>query len=259
LTGERSAAAGLSVYVLLTSLAPLLALVLVALTRAYGQDPVPANWTLAHFADVLTGALGAAFGRSILLALAAAVLLATFGTMTAIIAQARRWGPALDAVVALPFAVPGSTIAIGVILTFSRLWYGTLAIILVAYLARFWTLAEQPARAAMARIGPDAVRAARVSGAGRARAWWTGVWPGVRAAVLVGSILVFLSALHELTVSALLYAPGTETVAVAVLNREIAGDVAATAAIGVLLAGVVLLVTLPLLVAERFARRGSSI
>jgi iron(III) transport system permease protein len=260
-TGLRrwSAAAGLLAYVFLTSIGPLIALVLVALTRAYGQDPVPANWTLAHFADVLTGSLGVALGRSILLALAAAVLLAALGTATAIISRARPWGPALDAVVTLPFAVPGSTIAIGVILTFSRLWYGTLAIILVAYVARFWTLAEQPARAAIARMGTDPVRAARVSGAARIHAWWTGVWPGVAGAVFVGSILVFMSALHELTVSALLYAPGTETVAVAVLNREIAGDVASTAAIGVLLAGIVLLVALPLLAAERFARRGSPI
>jgi iron(III) transport system permease protein len=49
-----------------------------------------------------------------------------------------------------------------------------------------------------------------------------------------------------LTVSSLLYAPGTETVAVVVLNAELAGDIASTAAIGVLLTAIVLLVAVPI-------------
>jgi iron(III) transport system permease protein len=253
------AAVALFGYVTFTAVGPLIALVLVALTRAYGLDPVPDNWSMVHFGDVLTGSLGAAFGRSLLLALLSAVLLVGVGTASATISHVRRWGAALDAVVALPFAVPGSTIAIGVILAFSRVWYGTLAIILVAYVARFWVLAERPALAALAQIGPDPLRAARVSGAGQSRAWWTGVWPGIRPAVIVGAALVFVSAVHELTVSALLYAPGTETIAVAILNRELAGDVASTAAIGVLLVILVLVVAVPVLVAAGRLARGQRV
>jgi ABC-type Fe3+ transport system permease subunit len=60
-------------------------------------------------------------------------------------------------------------------------------------------------------------------------------------------------------VSALLYAPGTETIAVAILNRELAGDVASTAAIGVLLVILVLVVAVPVLVAAGRLARGQRV
>jgi iron(III) transport system permease protein len=251
-------AAAMLVYILFTAALPFVALLLVALTRAYGQDPLPSNWTLAHFGDVLGGKAGAAFGRSVVLAAVSALVLALIGTAMAVLSRLRRWGSTLDALVALPFSIPGSTLAIGVILAFSRFWYGTLNIILVAYLARFWSLAERPAVAAIAQVGPDPVRAARVSGAGPRSAWWTGVWPSTRTAVFVGAALVFLAAFHELTVSSLLYAPGTETVAVIVLNAELAGDVASTAAVGVLLTVIVLAVAIPIATIGHATRATSS-
>jgi iron(III) transport system permease protein len=76
--------------------------------------------------------------------------------------------------------------------------------------------------------------------------------------VLVGAAVVFLAALHELTVSALLYAPGTETVAVVVLNAELAGDLASTAAIGVLLTAIVLIVAIPIAATGRVTRSVSA-
>jgi iron(III) transport system permease protein len=57
--------------------------------------------------------------------------------------------------------------------------------------------------------------------------------------------LVFLTALHELTVSSLLYTPATQTVAVVVLNSEQEGDVARTAALAVLLTAIVLAAAIP--------------
>lgn len=227
-------------YVAIVALGPLLALVLVALTRAYGLDPLPANWSPVNFAAAVQGKAGLAFGRSILLAAVAASLVAAVGVATATLARRYRWGSLLEATVALPYAVPGSAVAISMILAFSRWWYGTLAIIVVAYLARFWALGERPIGGALAQLGPDPFRAARACGAGPLRAWLTGVWPGIRPAVFAGWMLVFLTAMHELTVSSLLYVPGTETIAVVVLSAELAGDVATTAAIAVLLTAIIL-------------------
>jgi iron(III) transport system permease protein len=50
----------------------------------------------------------------------------------------------------------------------------------------------------------------------------------------------FLTALHEVTMSTLLYGPGSETLAVLVLNSEELGGVGVTAALSVLLTLVVL-------------------
>ena len=53
-------------------------------------------------------------------------------------------------------------------------------------------------------------------------------------------VLVFLFSFHELTMSALLYGPGSETLAVVILNLRQIGDVTVTAAMAVVLTLVVL-------------------
>ena len=62
------------------------------------------------------------------------------------------------------------------------------------------------------------------------------LWPAISAAWL----LVFLFAFHELTMSALLYGPGSETLAVVILNLRQIGDVTVTVAMAVMLTLVVL-------------------
>ena len=136
-------------------------------------------------------------------------------------------------------------------LTFGRWLYGGLAIIALAYLARFWALAQQPVAAALAQVGPEPARAARASGASAVRAWWVSVWPSIRPSILAGWLLVFLACLHELTVSVLLYVPGKETIGVVVLDAEQGGDLTSTSAIALVLTIVVLLCALPLVASRR--------
>jgi iron(III) transport system permease protein len=66
---------------------------------------------------------------------------------------------------------------------------------------------------------------------------------------------VFLFAVHELTISSLLYGPGQETLAVVVLNHQELGDVGVTSALSVLLTLLMLAAGLLLLVARGAGRR----
>jgi iron(III) transport system permease protein len=75
--------------------------------------------------------------------------------------------------------------------------------------------------------------------------------PILRPALFGAWTLVFLSALHELTMSSLLYGPGNETLAVVVLNLQQLGDVAATSALAVLLTLLVAAPAVPLLASRR--------
>lgn len=143
---------------------PLLAVTLVALTRAYGLPPMPANWTLAHVSGALASGGGAALLRSLGLAAVAACLAVALGLLTAAAGPGRA-GAAARLVAALPLAVPGSAVAMAATLAFSRWLYGTLAIIALAYVARFWALGARPLSGALALVGPEPVRAARASGA----------------------------------------------------------------------------------------------
>jgi iron(III) transport system permease protein len=250
--GIRPSAAGLLitggvvVWIAAVSLLPFAAMLLVSLIRAYGLPYAPENLTLSHFVDVLRGDSAAALARSSLLATLAATLVVILGAAVAL-AGRRRLGRLVGVLVALPYAIPGSALAVAIILGFNRWLYGTLLIILLAYTARFWILGSQPLAAALSQAGPDPVRAARASGASAWRAFITGTWPALRPAAAMAWLLVFLTAIHELTVSSLLYTPATQTIAVIVLNAEQLGDVARTAAISVLLTAIVLIVAVPVI------------
>jgi iron(III) transport system permease protein len=238
-------------YVALASGIPLVAAVLVALTRAYGLAPVPANWSLAHFRAAVAGANIVALGHSAALALATAAACCALGTPVAILARRGGAGRVLQAVVALPFALPGSVIAIAAILAWNRPLHGTLLLMGLAYVARFWTLAERPIGAAISGCSPSRLRAAQAAGAGPLAAWRTAWWPALKPAFAAAALLTFVQAFHELTISSLLYGPGSTTIAVAVLSAEQGGDVGTTAALAVLLAAVSLLAAIPLVGGRR--------
>nr|MBA2769567.1 ABC transporter permease subunit [Sporichthyaceae bacterium] len=245
-------AAALWAFLVVTVGVPLLALVLVALTRGVGVAPVPANWTLDNFAAVLDEHTYSALANSVLLAGAAATLVVLLGGLTAALAR-QRAGRALGTMVTMSFAVAGSALAVAVLVAYGRFLRDTLAIILVAYLAKFWALGHRPLAGAADRIPDDLVRAGRSSGGGAAVTVRTIVAPLLLPAVAGAWLLVFLFAVHELTISSLLYGPGDETLAVVILNRQELGDVAVTSALSVLLTLLIAAAGLLLLVVRRAA------
>jgi iron(III) transport system permease protein len=241
-------------FIALAEAIPLIALVLVALTRAVGLPPVPANWTLDNFAAALNQHAYAALLNTLLLAVAAATLVLLLGALTAALGR-RGPGRPLGTLVTLTFAVSGSALAVAVLLAYGGRLRDTLAIILVAYLAKFWALGHRPLAGAVERLPEDLVRAARVSRAGPVVTVGTVVVPVLRPALLAAWLLVFLFAIHELTISSLLYGPGNETLAVVILNQQQLGDVAGTSALSVLLTVLIAAGAGLLLVARRAATR----
>ena len=238
-SGIRSRWPGLAVagYVAATSVIPFLALVLRALTRALGLPPTPGNWTLDNFAEALRGS-GGAFMNSLQLAGAAAVLAVILGGAVAALGRGRRgW---LGSLPVITFAVPGSALAVAVLLAYGARLRDSMLLILVAYLAKFWALGHRPIAGSMGNIAADLGRAARVSGAGPLARLRTVTIPLLWPAITAAMIMVFLFAFHELTMSALLYGPRSRTLAVVVLNMRQIGDVTVTAALAVMLTLVVL-------------------
>ncbi|MGD0603355.1 MAG: ABC transporter permease subunit [Streptosporangiaceae bacterium] len=220
---------------------PMLTLVLTALTRGPGLAPVPANWTLANFAAGFSGGGGVALLRSAGLALAAAIAAPLLGAAVAGLARGRWRGP-LATVVTLAYAIPGSALAVGIIIGYGRWLDGSVTIIGLAYVAKFWVFGHRPVQAALDRLPPGLTRAARLSGAGPATAVRTVLLPPVTVAMVTAAGLVFVLAFHELTMSTILYGPGTETFAVVIMNSEDLGGVGATAALAVVLTAPVVLV-----------------
>lgn len=251
---RRWPAALLWTYLALAVALPLVALTLVALTRALGLPPTPGNWTLANFSTALDGTARAGFANSLRLALASAVIVPALGAMLVSLRR-RLAGRVVASASLLTFAVPGSALAIAVLLAYGGWLRDTLALILVAYVAKLWALGHRTLAGAVDGVPDDLVRAARASGSGPATAVRT-VWlPLLRPSAAAAALVVFLFAFHEITMSALLYGPGTQTLAVVILNLHQLGDVRATSALAVVLLAAVLLVVAPLLLVTRRARR----
>lgn len=239
--------------VTLTTVAPLGALTLMALTKGVGLAPVPANWTISNFTDALDGRFLGALGRSVLLAFAAATSAVLLGAMVAGIRN--RFGRVAGLVVLLSFAVPGSTLAVAMLLAYGSILRDTLLLILIAYVAKLWAVGHRSIAGSAANLSPEFVYAARSSGASLGGALRTVIIPLLRPALVGGWILVFLFAFHELTMSSLLYGPGTDTLAVSILNLQQLGDVPVSSALALILTIPMLIAAIPLLVVGRLPKR----
>ena len=241
---------------------PALALLATALVPAFGVPLTAATATLDNFAEVLArqASTTRAFANSLMLAGGAALILAlvTIPLGWSLARVPRRLQRLAQGAVELTYAVPGVVLAIACILLFLRprpligSLYATAAIILVAYLMRFLTLALKPVTTAIGQIPRDLDEAAAVAGARPLRRLATITAPIAAPAAVAGALLVFMSAFNELTVSALLWSSGHETLGVVLFSLEEAGLGAEAAAIAVVTIAVVLAV---LAVVDRLGRR----
>lgn len=241
---------------------PALALAATALVPSFGVRLTFETATLSNFTEVLTRQASTlrAFRNSTLLAGGAAVIL-TLGAIPIAIAMERfgsRSRGLLQGAAELPYSLPGIVLAIACILLFLRplpligSLYATTWIILLAYCMRFLTLAMKPVTVAIGQIPRDLDDAAAASGAGALRRLATITAPLAAPAAVAGGLLVFMSAFNELTVSALLWSSGNETLGVVLFSLEEAGLGTHAAAIAV---ATIVVVVVMLAVLDRFAAK----
>ncbi len=242
---------------------PFLSLLGDALRPALGVPLSLATVTPEKFWEVLVrqDVTTRAFRNSFLMAGCAALILCGLSIVFAYVLERRlaRARPAIEALIEAPYALPGVVLAIACILLFLKPLplvgvsiYGTAVIILFAYLARFLAPALKPTLAAMGQIEAHHEEAARLDGA----TWWQLirfiVAPILLPAASAGALLVFLVAFNELTVSALLWSAGTETLGVVLFSLKESGLAGEAAAVAVSASAVILAVMLLL---DRLASR----
>lgn len=245
---------GLWIVIGLCCLLPFASLLATALVPAFGVKLTLSTMTFDKFAEVLLrqSVTIRAFRNSFLFAGSAAVILSFLGIALAYALErkAGKFRRVLEAVLEIPYALPGIVLAIACILLFLRPLpligvsiYATPFIIVFAYLARFLPLALKPSLAAMAVLARDQEEASALDGANAWQRLRHIIVPNLLPAAAAGALFVFLLAFNELTVSALLWTAGTETLGVALFSLEDAGLGGEAAAIGVsatLVVGVVM-------------------
>ncbi len=233
-------AALLSALALVITVAPIAALLVGALLRAPGVPLVPENFTLANLERaIFAPATVRGATNSLLLATGAALVCGLLGaTVATLIVRTRsRLGSILDALSLGPQALPGTVIAVAWILAAIPVGlYGTKAVILFAYTTAFVALVVQTVRGSLANVPVAFEEAARLSGASALRTLRDITWPLVNPAIVVGAGLVFFTAVRELTISALLVAPGSETLGVVIFNLQQAGSYNVSTALALVVA-----------------------
>ncbi|WP_426446680.1 ABC transporter permease [Paenibacillus sp. S-38] len=231
---------------LLVTVLPLLSMTATSLKRAYGLPFGPANATLANYRYILleNPKVWRAIGNSLLLSGTAAAVILVLGTALAYLFVRRPsgWTRAAELGLALPYTLPGIVFGLAMILTWMEPlpgWnpgiYGSGAILLIAYICRFLVLQLRAALAAFAQVEPAMEEAARAGGSARTAVWRTVLLPLLLPGLAGGALLVFFTALTELTVSALLWSPGAETIGIVIFGFEQGGDTVYSTALSSLL------------------------
>lgn len=235
----------LGLVVTITFIAPITAILVTSLTKVYGLPASFSNMTLNNFKkmfelDYIQRALLNSFTLSVI----AGILVAFIGLIIAYmtIRDKARGTSIMNALVAIPYAVPGTIVALAMIMAFLQPipvvgWelYGTYAILLIAYLARFMNLGVQTLSGAIGQIDPSLEEASRISGASRVRTFRDVMFPLLRPSLYSAFFLVLIPALGEISLSALLWSVGNETIGVSVFSAQMEGKVALTAALAILL------------------------
>jgi len=228
---------------------PLLALALTALVPSAGVALTAHSATLENFRFVLFehAAARRAFGNSFTLAAAAAIMIVAVAIPLAyfLVWRRSRLLRFVNVITEIPYAVPGVVLAIAAILLFVKpipligiSIYNTVWIILFCYLARFLVLGLRPVVSGYHQLDRTLEEASQIAGARLARRLRTIILPLIAPTAAAGALLIFLTAFNELTLSALLWSSGSETLGVVFFSFQQGGDSTYAAALGVLTVGV---------------------
>ena len=228
--------------VALPVLLPYAALIKAALVRTASEPLSLENltWHNLRFVFVEFSQTWPALKNTFLLA----VLSATGGTALAVVvayAAGRRLfagARLLGLLATAPVAIPGIVLGVGLFLSYSRppfLLYGTLWILLLAFLTIELPAAYQQMQSAVGALSPELEEAARILGASQVRTLWRIVAPLLGTSVIATWCFIFIGVMRELSATIMLTTADTKVVAVIIYDLNESGDLGAIAVLGIAL------------------------
>ncbi|NLJ80210.1 MAG: iron ABC transporter permease [Firmicutes bacterium] len=231
---------------LFAGVVPLLSMIITSFLTYWGAPLNSANMTFDHYKYILNLPMAVrAFRNSAFLATLAATITMFIGALVSYMSLRAKMKGAkvLDFMGTIPYAVPCVMVAIAMILAWSKpplVLYGTIWVILAAYLVRYMPFSIRTTNATLQQVHFSLEEAARVSGAGWAQTMKDVVLPLIKPGLVAGWILVFMPALRELTISVLLWSQGAETLGVVIYNMQDAGYTQIAAALSTVVLFVIL-------------------
>ncbi|SHL51917.1 iron(III) transport system permease protein [Pseudonocardia thermophila] len=198
-------------YLLLSTVAPLVGLVIVALSPYWTSTVVPDALSLDNFRTLFAEPnLVDAIWTSIWVSFLAVCICLPIGFVASSLLLRAKDMPVLrgvlDVLIALPLGVPAVVFGVGFLLTYSRepfFLYGTNWVILVVYVTIMLPFTTRMHMSGMAALGDAYLEASRVCGAGPLRTNLQIVLPLLRGSVGGAAALMFVLLTHEFTASLL--------------------------------------------------------
>ncbi len=218
--------------------------------RAMSLDPYRA--VLAH------PSFSTAVWNSVMLALGSATLVMLLTSVICwIVVKTRlpgRW--LLDQLASLPIVLPGLVLGLAVMvffLNFNVGIYGTVWILLLAYVTRFMPYGMRYNTTSMLQIHQELEDSAQMSGASWGAMFWRIVLPLLKPGLIAGWIFVVIVSMRELSSSILLYSPGSEVLSIVVWELWEAGQFVELSALGVMfIVALLILVVAAQLIGRKF-------
>jgi iron(III) transport system permease protein len=111
--------------------------------------------------------------------------------------------------------------------------YGTLWILLIAYITLTMPSAYQQMQSAFLAVHPELEDAGRILGATRLRTLWQITAPLLRTSVIATWCFIFVGVVRELSAAIMLFTSQTKVLSVLIYDLNESGDLAAIAVLGV--------------------------
>ncbi|WP_431285807.1 ABC transporter permease [Humitalea sp. 24SJ18S-53] len=198
--------------------------------------------TTRHFDAVLSSPEYLQLGLNTVIVAVATATLAMLLTIFAGWIAARRQigGGIIDQLVTVPLVFPGLVLGVALLelsLSLPFPLYGTLGLIILAFLIRYMPYGMRYTYSGVLQIHPELEQAAGVAGAGTGRVLRSVVVPLLWPAVASGWLFIFLICAKEMSLPLLLAGPGSQTISVAMFDLWSNGQGGEVAALGLLWAG----------------------
>lgn len=230
------------VYFGLIVLLPFLVLLWASLQSYYAVPSLEAlrQLTLDPYRSVLgQTSFWSALRNSVMLAAGSATLVMLLTAVVGWIVVRTRWRGRwmLDQLASLPLALPGIVLGLAVMVFFLQVdigLYGTVWILLFAYVARFMPYGMQYSTSALLQVHQELEESARVCGASWTTTFRRVLLPLLKPGLLAGWIFVLIVSMRELSSSILLYSPGSEVISIVVWELWEAGQLVELSALGVM-------------------------
>jgi iron(III) transport system permease protein len=198
-------------------------------------------WSMDVFAEEWSGKYTSFFASTAILTLSAAALTVTVATILALPSRCKSNSRVLQMLIRLStlgYALPGSVMAVGLMYgvqnisliseyfggsSLNHYLFGSIALLLFAYVSRFMAIAYNSTNASSEQIKPVFEQSARLLGASRFRLIWQVYLPMMTPGIMAGALLVAVDVMKELPATYLLRPFGWDTLAIRVYELSAEG------------------------------------